>query len=208
MLHHSLIIIIDHHHVFYNIFDHNWVSLSRARVEHEINISAEEKNFKKFNLREHDRFEIIWQKDLIILRSFDKKTWSFWSLHRSFDDTNATKQIQIKNETIKTNMRQINQNECETITNDNHWVKNRLRRFKARNDQKNRLRRFEDWTIIIFLLLSCTDDVKNHCRYFSHAFTWGRDDVWIKQTNKQTYEANATVTSFEENSFLAWLEAR
>ncbi len=130
MLHHSLIIIIDHHHVFYNIFDHNWVSLSRARVEHEINISAEEKNFKKFNLREHDRFEIIWQKDLIILRSFDKKTWSFWSLHRSFDDTNATKQIQIKNETIKTNMRRVNQNEFETITNDNHWVENRLRRFK------------------------------------------------------------------------------
>jgi hypothetical protein len=103
---------IDHFHrsssrLFYNTFDHCWVSLSRARIEHEIKNFKSEKKFKKFDLREHDRFEIIWQKDLIILRSFDKKTWSFWSLHRSFDDTNATKQIQIRDETIKTNVKRL-----------------------------------------------------------------------------------------------------
>ncbi len=110
-----IIILIDHHDLFwssssrlsYNTFDHCWMSLSRARVEHEIKNFKSEKKFKKFDLRKHDRFEIIWQKDLIILRSFDKKTWSFWSLHRSFDDTNATKQIQIRDETIKTNVKRL-----------------------------------------------------------------------------------------------------
>ncbi len=62
------------------------------------------------------------------------------------------------------------QDECETITNDNL-------------NQENRLRRFEVWAIIIFLFLSCTDDVKNHFKYSSHVLTWERNDVWIKQTN-------------------------
>jgi predicted aminopeptidase len=36
--HHSLII-IDHHHVFYNILDHSEMSFSRARIEYEIKTS-------------------------------------------------------------------------------------------------------------------------------------------------------------------------
>ncbi len=152
------------------------------------------KKFKKLNLKRHDRFNTIWQKNLIVLRSFDKKRLDrFWSLHESFKNTNATEQIQIRNETFKTNMRRNNQDKNETKWNDyewqNLWLKNHLRRFKTKDDQRNRFRRFEVWTIIIFLLLSCTDDVKNHFRYLSHALTWERNDVWIKQTNKQTNNA-------------------
>jgi hypothetical protein len=133
-----IITLIDHHEfsrsslsrLLYNTFDHCRMSLSRARVEHEIKTSKSEKNSKSS----------IWE-NMIVLKSFDKKTWSFWSLHKSFDDTNATEQIQIRNETIKTNMRSIKTNVRRlrmTIT-----VENRLRRFRARNDQKNRLRRFD-----------------------------------------------------------------
>jgi hypothetical protein len=89
-----------------------------------------------------------------------------------------TRQNECKSETR-------HQDECETNTNDNLSQENRLRRCETKINQRNRLRRFEVWTIIIFLLLSCTDDVKNHFRYSSHVFTWERDDVWIKQTNKQ-----------------------
>jgi hypothetical protein len=46
----------------YNTFDHCWVSLSNARVEHEIKISVEEKNSKSS----------IWE-NLIVLRTFDKR---------------------------------------------------------------------------------------------------------------------------------------
>jgi hypothetical protein len=68
----------------------------------------------------------------------------------------------------------------------NRWLENRLSRCETKVDQRNRLRRFEVRTIIIFLLLSCSDDVKIHFRYLSHVFTWERDGVWVKQINKQT----------------------
>jgi hypothetical protein len=63
-------------------------------------------------------------------------------------------------------MKRNNKNKCETITNNKiPDLKNRLRRFEARSDQKNRLRRFEIETVVIFLLLSCTNDVKNYSEY-------------------------------------------
>jgi hypothetical protein len=69
--HHSLIIFIDHHHVLYNILDHCWVLLSCARDEHRIKISIVRQNSKSS----------IWE-NMIVLKSFNTKTWSFWSLRR------------------------------------------------------------------------------------------------------------------------------
>ncbi len=59
--------IIDHLHrsssrLSYSTFDHRWVSLSRARIEHEIKTS----NVKKISKSS------IW-KNMIVLRSFDKR---------------------------------------------------------------------------------------------------------------------------------------
>jgi hypothetical protein len=122
---------------------------------------------------------------MIVLKSFDKKTWSFWSLHRSCDDTNATKQIQIKNETIKTNMRQINQDECETITNDNHWVRKSLSTIwsERRSEKSSKtIWRLNDHYFLAFYRVQMTWNIT--IDYSSHVFTKRRNDVWIKQTNK------------------------
>ncbi len=141
-----------------------------------------EKKAKKFDSRKHDRLKSIWQKDLIVLK--------------------LTRVIQCyERDKTNTNQKRNDQNEHETkqsrqIWNDyewrNLWLENRLQRFEAKDDQRNRLQRFEVWTIIIFLLLSYTNDVKNHFKYLSHVLTWKRDDVWIKQTNKQTNHRSQT----------------
>jgi hypothetical protein len=92
-----------------------------------------------------------------------------------------TRQNECKSETR-------HQDKCETITNDNL-------------NQENRLRRFEVWAIIIFLRLSCTDDVKNHFRYSSHALTWRRNDVWIKQNKQNKTNIDVFVWCYE----LRWI---
>jgi hypothetical protein len=89
-----------------------------------------------------------------------------------------TRQSKCKSETK-------HQNECETITNDNlnQIVFDDVRRESIKkivfDDLKFRRSSFScfyrtqmTWNIII--------------DYFSHAFTKERNDVWIKQTNKQT----------------------
>ncbi len=78
------------------------MSFTCAQVDHEINISIVMSKSKKFDSRRYDRLKIICQKNLIVLKSARviwHKTWSFWSLNESFDNTNATKRKanQIKN---------------------------------------------------------------------------------------------------------------
>jgi hypothetical protein len=165
--HHSLIIFSDHHHVFYNIFDQCWVSLLCARNENEIKNLSEKKKFKKI------RFE---------------RTWSFWD--------HSTKRLDCFEVCTDHSTIQTRQSDCKAETNDQTkrmwndykwqlWLKKSFLRFKTRIDQKNRLRRFEVETMIIFLLFYRVQITwKIIIAYFSHAFTKERDDVWIKHTNK------------------------
>ncbi len=60
--------------LLYNILDHCWILFSRAQAEHEKKHSDCEKKAKD-----------LTRGDMIVWRAFDKKTWSFWSLHGLFD---------------------------------------------------------------------------------------------------------------------------
>jgi hypothetical protein len=140
--HHSLIILNDHHHVFYNIFDHRWVSLSRAQNEHEIKTSNVKKIWKSS----------IWE-DLIVLRSFNKKTWSFWDhltkrLDR-FEICTDHSVIQTRQSVDKWRTRQNDQDQCEKIKHDKFLIK------KIASDEIKRKREKSSSTICERLSSSC-----------------------------------------------------
>jgi hypothetical protein len=59
----------------YNTPDHCWVALSHARTELGIKTPSREEKSKKFDLRGHGHFEIIWQKDLVVLKPARAIRW-------------------------------------------------------------------------------------------------------------------------------------
>ncbi len=117
----------------------------------------------------------IWE-NMIIWRSFRKKTWSWWDLHSK--DLIISKSVQIN----RWHEREINQINAERQSTDKDSMN--VRRYQIRKIVFDDLMLNNHHFDHHFLLLSCSDDVKYHCKYLSHALTWERDDVWIKQTNK------------------------
>ncbi len=143
----KIIILIDqHHHVFFIIFSitaESHFRVHRLNTKKSISIVRKKQkvrlektwSFEKHLTKKLNRFEVC--------TSYLTKTWSFCNLHELLSDTNATKRIQIqrqRHETIETKMKhdKSNQklrrmwNECETITS-----------WRIELSQENRLRRFE-----------------------------------------------------------------
>jgi type III secretory pathway component EscV len=146
---------IDHSHrsssrLSYNTFDHCWVSLSCARIEHEIKTS---------NVRKISKSS-IW-RNMIVLRLFDKRLDRF---EVCTDHSMIwTRQSEYKSETIKTNVKRSQMTKI-------FWLEKSSSTIRSKWVRKIVLDDLMFWTIIIFLLLSYTDDMKNHYRLFLACF--------------------------------------
>jgi hypothetical protein len=171
-------ILLDHHH---------HVSFIVLSITAECHFRAHELStkLKTSKVRKNSKSS-IWE-NMIVLRSFDKKTWSFWDL--------STKRLDRFEVCTGHSMIRTRRSKYKSETKQSRWMwddyKTITEQKIAHGDLSERSEKSPStiWSLNdhhFSCFLSCTDDVKYHFRYSSHAVTWGRNGVWIKQTNKQT----------------------